>query len=70
MQLKKTVSKIEHQNIIDSIDRKDFLKVYLVGDIFYNCITKSKYFEKFKSTEEMSKSVILPPKIAEKSLKN
>ena len=52
-------SKIEHQNIIDSIDNKDFLKVYLVGDIFYNCITKSKYFEKFKSTEEMSQSVIL-----------
>jgi UDP-N-acetylmuramyl pentapeptide synthase len=35
------------------------MKVYLVGDIFYNCKTKSKYFERFKSTEEMLKSVIL-----------
>ncbi|MDB3963807.1 UDP-N-acetylmuramoyl-tripeptide--D-alanyl-D-alanine ligase [Flavobacteriaceae bacterium] len=49
----------EHQNIIDFIEDKDFMKVYLVGDIFYNCKTKSKYFERFKSTEEMLKSVIL-----------
>ena len=49
----------EHQNMIDFIEDKDFMKVYLVGDIFYNCKTKSKYFEKFKSTEEMSQSVIL-----------
>jgi UDP-N-acetylmuramoyl-tripeptide--D-alanyl-D-alanine ligase len=48
----------EHQNMIDFIEDKDFMKVYLVGDIFYNCKTKSKYFEKFKSAEEMSKSVI------------
>ena len=49
----------EHQKIIDFIDKKDYLKVYLVGENFFDCQTQSKYFEKFKSTEEMSKSVKL-----------
>ncbi len=49
----------EHQKIIDFIDNKDYLKVYLVGENFYDCQTQSKYFERFKSTEEMLKSVKL-----------
>ena len=52
-------SSIEHQKIIDFIDNKDYLKVYLVGENFYDCQTQSNYFERFKSTEEMLKSVKL-----------
>jgi UDP-N-acetylmuramoyl-tripeptide--D-alanyl-D-alanine ligase len=52
-------SSIEHQKIIDFIDNKDYLKVYLVGENFYDCQTQSKYFERFKSTKEMLKSVKL-----------
>ena len=52
-------SSIEHQKIIDFIDNKDYLKVYLVGENFYDCQTQSKYFERFKSTKEMLNSVKL-----------
>ena len=52
-------SKIEHQKIIDFIDNKDYLKVYLVGENFYNCNTQSNYFETYKSSKEMSKTVKL-----------
>jgi UDP-N-acetylmuramoyl-tripeptide--D-alanyl-D-alanine ligase len=47
----------EHQKIIDFIDNKDYIKVYLVGENFYHCNAKSNYFERYRSTEEMSKSI-------------
>ena len=52
-------SEKEHQSIVDLIDNKEYKKVYLVGDNFFKCKTKEIYFEKFKSLNEMTKSVKL-----------
>ena len=52
-------SEKEHQSIVNLIDNKEYKKVYLVGDNFFKCKTKEIYFEKFKSLNEMTKSVKL-----------
>ena len=49
----------EHQDIINYIENKDYIKVYLVGLNFYECITRKKNFEKYRSTKDMSNSVRL-----------
>ena len=49
----------EHQDIINYIENKDYIKVYLVGVNFYECITSKKKFEKYRSTKDMSNSVRL-----------
>ena len=49
----------EHQDIVDLIDNKKYKKVYLVGNIFFNCESKEANIEKFKSLDEMSKSINL-----------
>ena len=49
----------EHQDIVDLIDNKNYKKVYLVGNIFFNCKSKEVHIEKFKSLDEMSKSINL-----------
>ena len=53
----------EHQDIVDLIDNKNYKKVYLVGNIFFNCKSKEVHIEKFKSLDEMSKSIPLDPLI-------
>ena len=49
----------EHQDVVDLIDNKNYKKVYLVGDIFFNCENKEAHIEKFKSLDEMSKAINL-----------
>ena len=49
----------EHQDIVDLIDNKNYKKVYLVGNIFFNCKSTEVHIEKFKSLDEMSKSINL-----------
>ena len=49
----------EHQNIVDLIDYKNYIKVYLVGNNFYKCKTEEIKIEKFQSLDEMTKSVNL-----------
>ena len=49
----------EHQKIINLIENRNYLKVYLVGENFYDCKTQSKYFERYKSTEEMLRHIKL-----------
>ena len=49
----------EHQDIVDLIDNKNYKKVYLVGNIFFNCEIKEAHIEKFKSLDEMSKAINL-----------
>ena len=52
-------SEKEHQDVVDLIDNKNYKKVYLVGNIFFNCKSKEVHIEKFKSLDEMSKSINL-----------
>ena len=47
----------EHQNVVDLIDYKNYKKVYLVGNNFYKCKTEEIKIEKFRSLDEMTKSV-------------
>ena len=49
----------EHQNVVDLIDYKNYKKVYLVGNNFYKCKTEEIKIEKFRSLDEMTKSVNL-----------
>ena len=49
----------EHQDIVDLIDNKNYKKVYLVGNIFFNCKSTEVHIEKFKSLDEMSKTINL-----------
>ena len=52
-------SEKEHQDVVDLIDNKNYKKVYLVGNIFFNCESKEEHIEKFKSLDEMSKAINL-----------
>ena len=52
-------SEKEHQDVVDLIDNKNYKKVYLVGNIFFNCESKEAHIEKFKSLDEMSKAINL-----------
>ncbi len=45
---------VEHQNIVDSISKMSFDKVYLIGENFYE--TKTSY-QKFKSFDELEKNL-------------
>ena len=52
-------SEKEHQDVVDLIDNKNYKKVYLVGNIFFNCESKEAHIKKFKSLDEMSKAIKL-----------
>ncbi len=49
----------EHQDIVNLIDNKNYEKIYLVGKNFYKCRSNEAHIEKFKSLNEMSKSINL-----------
>lgn len=55
-------SDIEHKNLLDSISKKNFKKVYLIGNCFYKFNSEYR-FNFFKTVEEFAKHIVKNPEI-------
>ncbi|RKX17020.1 MAG: UDP-N-acetylmuramoyl-tripeptide--D-alanyl-D-alanine ligase, partial [Candidatus Zixiibacteriota bacterium] len=47
------ISKAEHQNLINELEKSDFETIFLVGNSFFSTKTNKIQFQKFKTTTEL-----------------